>query len=279
MTTTRYVVVGVCLLASIGCEQIDPVSGPDPTPPPIAPIVPADLPEAGELRMFDLPVAMQPEAPGLGTTTDPQVAASTMAPIIDDYFVVVGWGGTATLEGWAFMSFYANWAQQELELTIYKNGSLLGTRRWVETGSSVLPRSAGALTDGSLNVGVKCGASGNGHSNHAAEVRLFTPLGWTSVARSNVSGTSVAEQAECPPPPICDLRPATSVSSNARVTARAAEPLLATDIDQCAPTTPPGGGEQDGEGGGEVCYEVYLVYPDTGQEIYLGDVCYGEYAT
>ena len=283
MTTTRYVVVGVCLLASVGCEQIDPVSGPDPTPPSVSPVVPPDVPKTGELRMLELPPAMRWDVRGGGleTSADPHgvAAASTMAPMIDDYFVAVSWGGTATLEGWAFMTFFANWAQQELELTVYKSGSLLTTRRWAETGSSVLPRSAAAITAGAVNVGVQCGAVGNGQSSHSAEMRLYTTQGWTAVARSNVSDASVAEQAECSPPPICDVRPQTAVSANARVTARAAEAILATNIDQCAPTSPPGGGEQDGESGGEVCYEVWLVYPDTGYELYLGDVCYGQYAT
>ena len=282
MTTTRYVVVGVCLLTAVACEQIDPVTGPDPTPPTTAPVTPADVPGTGTLQLLELPATMRWDGPGVtsgtGANQDGVAAASTMAPMINDYFVVVGWGGTATLEGYAFMTFFANWAQQELELFIYREGSLLATRRWVETGSSILPRQSGALTTGALNVGVSCGAVGNGQSSHIAEVRLYTTQGWTAVARDNVSGASVAEQAKCAPPPICDLRPQTAVSSNARVTPRAAEAITTSDIDQCAPTSPPGG-DQSGESGGEVCYEVWLVYPDTGTEIYLGDVCYGDYAT
>jgi len=283
MTTTRYVVVGVCLLASIGCEQIDPVTGPDPTPPSNAPVAPADVPETGTLQLLELPATMRwvgPDGTSFGTAADRDgvVAASTMAPMINDYFVVVGWGGTATLEGWAFMTFFANWAQQELDLFIYREGSQLASRRWVETGSSIIPRQAAAITSGALNVGVSCGAVGNGQSSHVAEVRLYTTQGWTAVARDNVSDASVAEQAKCAPPPTCDLRPQTAVSSNARLTARAAAHITTSDIDQCAPTSPPGG-DQSGDSGGQVCYEVWLVYRDTGHETYLGDICYGEYAT
>ena len=75
------------------------------------------------------------------------------------------------------MTFFANWAQQELELAVYRAGALVGRQTWVEEGSSFLPKQSGALTAGSLNVGISCGAVGNGNSRHAVEIRIFTSHG------------------------------------------------------------------------------------------------------
>ena len=284
--TTRVAVVGLALFASLGCDQTDRMSGPDPTPPAAAGMKPPLEPGTQPLRLIDLPASQRWDmtnmpAPrftsdiALGLTVPPEYQ---VAPFISSWFVSVSWSG-ATLNGYAYMSFTGNWAEQVLDLRIYKDGSLLAHNTWTETGSSVYPRQSGAVTRGSLNAGVSCGASGNGNSRHAAEVRLFTTQSWTTLARANVVDSDVAVQAKCPPPPSCELKPQTSVSSSSRLRAVPSGVVTGSDFEQCTNPIPTPGGGVDPGSGGKVCYEVWLVYPGTGVEYYLGDVCYGEYAT
>jgi hypothetical protein len=238
--------------------------------------------------LFDLPAPMRwkmaaaPSDPTLSNVAANETlpAEYEWPPEITSWFVSVGFGGTSRLDGYASMTFYANWAQQDLELRIYKAGALLAQNRWTETGSSIWPKQAGAFTSGSLDAGVSCGASGNGYSSHIAEVRFYASAGWTTLARAHQSDSDVAVQAECPPPPSCELKPKTSVSSSgARFQANASGDITASDFEECSDPVPPGGGSADPGEGGYVCYEVWLVYRDTGVEIYLGTVCYEEYAT
>lgn len=285
--TTRCAVVGLALIASVGCDQIDPVSGPDPTPAPVTNIKPPPTAGTGPLQLFDLPTSLRwkmAAVPGHGSMAN--VAANEtipaeyqLPPEINSWFVSVSFGGTSTFSGYASMTFYANWAQQDLELRIYNAGALLAHNRWTETGSSIWPKQSGAFTAGSLNAGVSCGASGNGNSSHAAEVRLYTSQAWTTLARVHQTDSDVAIQDDCPPPPNCELKPQTSVSTSARFRGHASGAVTASDFEQCSDPVPPGGGSADPGEGGYVCYEVWLVYPDTGVEIYLGTVCYEEYAT
>ena len=293
--TTRCVVVGLSLIASIGCDQADPLLGPDPTSPPITPaspvtpVAPPATPGTSPLLLVDLPAPLRPALPGRDNQQAPSGFPSIEAmesesiwpPALYDYFVSVGWNGSPTLDGYAFMSFYGNWAQQTLQLQIYRNGTLAAQNTWVETGSSIWPKQSGALTSGSLNAGISCGATGNGMSSHAVEVRIITAQSWSTIGRNNTSDTDVAVQAACPPPPTCTLTPQTSIASSARFRARLGDPFVASDFEQCSNPPPPGrGGGSGGSGSkGYVCYEVWLVYPDTGVEIYLGDVCYEVYAT
>ena len=112
------------------------------------------------------------------------------------------------------------------------------------------------------------------------EVRLLTAQTWSTIGRNNTSDTDGAAQAECPPPPTCTLTPQTSIGSSARLRAYLSPQLTASDFEQCPNPPPPGGGGPGDSGSkGSVCYEVWLVYRDTGVEIYLGDVCYEVYAT
>ena len=281
--TTRHAVVGLILIAPIGCDQIDPVSGPDPTPPAVTRTAPPIAAGVRPLRLFDLPASfLHPAAAadfrsasiesGLNEPIPPEYQ---VFPKITDRFVAVGWGGTATLEGYAFMTFVANFAQQELELAIYRGGALLARQTWVEQGSSILPKSSGAFTIGRLNAGVSCGATGNGNSKHIAEIRYLAGQGWTTLARDDDTDSDVAEQAPCPPPPTCELKPQSSVTSSERPRARSIGELTASDFEQCSEPPPTSGGGESGSKG-TVCYEVWLVYPGTGIEIYLGDVCYGD---
>ncbi len=285
--TTRVAVVGLALLACLGCDQTDQVSGPDPTPPSAPDMKPPLAPGTQPLRLVELPASQRwdmASRPAPRFTSDIALGQTVpaeyqVAPYISSWFVSVTWSGS-TLNGYAYMSFTGNWAEQVLDLRIYKNGSLLAQNTWTETGSSVYPRQSGAVTRGSLNAGVSCGGRGNANSKHAAEVRLFTTQSWTTLARANVSDSDVAAQADCPPPPTCELKPQTSVSSSARFRAAPGGIVAGAGIEQCTnPIPPSGGGGGSSDSGGKVCYEVWLVYPGTGVEYYLGDVCYGDYAT
>jgi len=284
--TTRCVVVGLALIAPMGCDQIDPVSGPDPTSPPVTGVAPPVTPGTRPLLLVDLPAPLRPAStartqhgPSQSAPGELIASAYEWPPELYDWFVGVGWSGS-TLEGHAFMSFYGNWAEQRLQLQIYRNGALAAQNTWVETGSSFWPKQSGALTAGSLNAGVSCGATGNGFSEHAVEVRLLTAQTWSTIGRNNTSDTDGAAQAECPPPPTCTLTPQTSIGSSARLRAYLSPQLTASDFEQCPNPPPPGGGGSGDSGSkGYVCYEVWLVYRDTGVEIYLGDVCYEVYAT
>ena len=286
--TTRCVVIGLCLIASFGCDQTDPVSGPDPTSPPVNAVAPPVTGRTGKLLLVDLPAPLRSAPPAPGYQHDPSVLASSeamasayeAAPEIYDWFVSVAWNGSSVLDGYAFMTFYGNWAQQQLQLQIYRNGGLVAQNAWVETGSSVFPKQSGALTTGSLSASVSCGATGNAMSSHAVEVRLLTSSTWSTISRNNTSDTDTAVQAACPPPPTCTLTPQTSIASSARWRASPSGHVVASDFDECSNPPPPGSGSGgDSDSRGYVCYEIWLVYPDTGVEIYLGDVCYEVYAT
>lgn len=288
--TTRHVAVGLALIASVGCDQSDPVSGPDPTLPAAAPTQPPPPTGGKPLLMFDLPPHWRSEVITERTVRgviDPALNESVPAeylfpPEIYDKSTFVSWGGSGTFQGSAFMSFFANWAQQQLDLSVYRDGTLLGRNIWVETGASLLPKHSSAFTNGSLNVGVTCNASGNGYGNHAAEVRFLTSQAWSTLARVEVSSADHDALSPCAPPPTCTVKPQTSVSSTARIPGLATNQLTLSDFEQCPNPPPPGGGGPGGGGGsgsGYVCYEVWLIYPDTGVEVYLGDVCFEEYAT